>query len=100
MKDQVHCMGRCPLCDRALIDGPSVNAHHLAPRSYRGKEAVRMRRICHNKVHSVLSERELVHYYRTCERLLESAEIRKFVSRVKKKEPAYYDSHRASLRSD
>ena len=83
----------CPLCGRELIDGPSINEHHLVPRTFRGREKVRMHRICHNKIHSVFSERELARYYHTWERLLENEEIRKFVSWVQKKDPAYFNKH-------
>lgn len=88
-------METCPLCGRELIDGPSVNEHHLVPRTYRGRATVRMHRICHNKIHSVFSEKELADYYHTPERLLENEEIRKFVNWVSKKDPGFYDRHRA-----
>lgn len=55
-----------------------------------------MHRICHNKVHSVFTERELAKYYHTIERLLENEEIRKFVSWVQKKAPEFYDSTKDS----
>ncbi|WP_334188402.1 HNH endonuclease [Noviherbaspirillum sp.] len=85
----------CPLCGRELIDGPSVNEHHLVPRTYRGRVTVRMHRICHNKIHSVFSEKELADYYHTPDRLLENEEICKFVKWVRKKDPGFYDRHRA-----
>jgi hypothetical protein len=88
-------METCPLCGRELIDGPSVNEHHLVPRTYRGRVTVRMHRICHNKIHSVFSEKELADYYHTPERLLENEEISKFVKWVRKKDPGFYDRHRA-----
>ena len=83
----------CPLCGRELIAGPSVNEHHLVPRTYRGQATVRMHRVCHNKIHLVFSERELAQYYHTVERLMESEEIRNFVRWVQRKHPAWYDSH-------
>lgn len=92
------CMETCPLCGRELVDGPSVNEHHLVPRSHRGRLKVRMHRICHSKIHSVFSERELALYYHTWERLLEHEDIRKFVHWVRKKDAAYVDSHRARRR--
>lgn len=95
----IGIMEFCPLCGRELIPGPSINAHHLIPRSRRGKGIVLMHRICHNKIHSVFSERELARYYHTCERLLENEDIRKFVAWVAKKHPEYFDRHqRLSLR--
>ena len=94
----MESMEKCPLCDRVLIEGPSVNAHHLVPRSLRGRVTVKMHRICHAKIHSVFSERELALYYHTCQRLLENHDIRKFVDWVQRKDPAYYDRHRSAAR--
>lgn len=91
-------MQKCPLCGRDLIDGPSVNEHHLVPRSHRGREKIKMHRICHNKIHSVFTEKELAHYYHTVDRLLENEEIRRFVAWLQKKNPVYYDSHQAPAR--
>ena len=84
----------CPLCGRPLVPGPSVNEHHMVPRSHRGRDTLTMHRICHNKIHTVFSEQELARYYHTVERLLENDEIRKFVAWVRKKDPEYFDRNR------
>lgn len=86
----------CPLCQRPLVSGPSVNEHHLIPKTFGGKVVVRMHRICHNKIHSLWTERELLNYYHTFERIAEHEDIRKFVAWVKKKSPEYYDSSKRS----
>jgi hypothetical protein len=88
----------CPLCGRELLDAASVNEHHMVPRSEGGRQTVRMHRICHNKIHSVFSERELATYYHTVERLMENDEIRKFVQWVRKKHPGYNDRHLSRMR--
>ena len=49
----------CPLCGRMLEPGPSVDDHHLVPRSQGGKTKTTIHRICHRKIHATLSEREL-----------------------------------------
>jgi hypothetical protein len=77
-----------------MVPGPSLNEHHMVPKSHRGRDTVTMHRICHSKIHSVFSERELAIYYHTIERLLEREEIRKFVSWVRKKHPEYFDRNR------
>ena len=89
MSAMPDAMSFCPLCGRALIPGPSVNEHHLVPRSHRGRDTVTLHRICHSKIHSIFSERELADYYNTFERLLENEDMRKFVSWVRKKDPEY-----------
>lgn len=85
---------KCPICSREIVDGISSDEHHLVPRTFKGRETIRLHRVCHQKIHSVLTERELLNYYHTIERLLEREEIQTFVKWVSKKPPEYYDSHR------
>lgn len=85
---------KCPLCDRDLIDGPSVDEHHLIPRTFKGRETITLHTICHQKIHSVFTERELLRYYHTVERILENEEIQTFVKWVAGKDPEWYSSHR------
>ncbi len=81
---------KCPICKRDMIPGKSLDDHHLIPRTFKGKETVALHKICHRKLHSVLTEREMQHHYHTVERLLEHEEIKKFIKWVKKKDPEYY----------
>jgi len=80
----------CPICKRDMIPGESLDEHHLVPKAFKGKETITLHKICHRKLHSVLTEREMQHHYHTVERLLEHEEIQKFVKWVSKKEPEYY----------
>jgi hypothetical protein len=82
----------CPLCGRPL--GRDFNKHHLVPKTFKGRVTIDLHRICHNKIHSVFSERELKQYYHTIERLLENEEIRKFVKWLQNKHADFYESHR------
>lgn len=84
---------RCPLCGRPLVPGPSVDAHHLVPRTYGGGETVRMHRVCHGKIHAVFAEKDLRDHYHTLDRLRAHPEIRKFVAWVRKKHPEFHDGH-------
>ena len=52
-------LSTCPLCGRPLIPGPSVDEHHLRPRSQGGRDTVRMHRVCHSKIHSLFTEQVL-----------------------------------------
>ena len=81
----------CPLCNRELIPGPSIDEHHLMPKTFKGKEKVTLHKICHRKIHATFTERELQHYYHTIDRLLENEHIRKFVKWVAKKDPEFYE---------
>ena len=83
----------CPLCGRPLIPGPSVNRHHLVPKTYGGRETVEIHRICHNKIHAVFTEKQLAREYDTFDKLLEDEQIRTFVAWVRKKAPDFYSRH-------
>lgn len=87
-------IGTCAICERPLIEGKSVNAHHLIPKTYKGTETVILHVICHTKIHSVLSEKELYDYYHTPERLRSHPEIDKFITWVSKKDPEYRDRNK------
>ena len=70
-----------------------MNRHHLLPLSRGGKgtPTVMLHRICHSKIHAVLTEKELRDHYHTIERLQEQEEIALFIKWVRKKDPGYYD---------
>lgn len=81
---------KCPICKRELTNW-SVSSHHLIPKTFKGKETVDLHKICHRKLHSVYTEREMVKYFHTIERLLEHNEIIKFVKWVSKKNIDFYN---------
>lgn len=80
----------CPICGRPLIDGPSVNRHHLVPRSEGGRETVRLHRICHRKLHSLWTERELARAFAGFEAIRAHPEMRAFIRWVRRKPPEFY----------
>lgn len=83
-------MDNCPICKREL-GSTNVDLHHLIPKTFKGKELVALHRICHRKIHATFTERELLHYYHTIDRILENEHIQAFVKWVSKKDPAFYD---------
>lgn len=85
--------GPCPLCGRPMVPGPSVNEHHLVPRTYGGRETVTMHRICHAKIHTVLTEAELRDSYNTVESLRGHPDIAAFIRWVARKPPEFMDRH-------
>lgn len=86
---------KCPLCGRKLIDGFSIDDHHLIPRSVKkNDDTITLHKICHQKLHATFSEKELGLVYDSVESLLGHEEIQKFVKWVRKKHPEYYDSSR------
>jgi len=83
----------CPLCDRPLVPGPSIDEHHLIPRTYKGEATVTLHRVCHGKIHAVLSEKELRDHYNTVAALRAHPDIAKFITWVRKKHPEFVDGH-------
>ena len=88
-------MINCPLCNRE-IPKAHESKHHLKPKTFKGTEIVVIHKLCHNKIHSVFTERELLKYYHTIERLLENSDMQAFVKWVAKKEPAFYSKTKAT----
>ena len=88
----------CPLCNRLLPEKPSK--HHLIPKTFKGKEIVLLHRICHRQIHANFTERELLNYYHTIERLLENENIQKFVKWVRNKPPNFHVRTRNTTRKN
>lgn len=84
-------LGSCALCQRPLAK--PFNRHHLVPLSKGGKgtPTVMLHKICHDKIHAVLTENELKRRYTTIESLQSQDEIAVFLNWVQKKEPQFYD---------
>lgn len=82
-------LGDCGLCGRPMIAGPSVEEHHLLPRSQGGKETVPLHRVCHRKIHAELSEKELARGYTTLDALRAHPDIAAFIHWVARKPPEF-----------
>lgn len=90
----------CPLCGRPIAE--PANRHHLLPLSRGGKgtETILLHKICHDKIHSVLSEAELQRHYTTIEALRGHEEIARFIRWVRNKPPEFYDRSVRQHRDD
>jgi hypothetical protein len=88
----------CPLCDRPLVKGPSVDLHHLTPKAFKGTEAVAMHRVCHRKIHSLFTLRELRDGYASIEALRAHPEIVRFVAWLRGKPPEFMSRHKPQKR--
>lgn len=86
-------MNKCPICGRPLDEKSIIQFHHLIPKTFKGKDGINIHKICHQKIHSVFTERELQHYYHTVERIVEHEEIIKFVKWVSKKPTDFYSKN-------
>jgi len=94
-------MNKCPICGRELISGPSIDEHHLKPKTFGSRKEVHdpdnkilLHRICHNKIHSTFCERDLLTHYHTIQNIVEHVEIQKFIKWVNKKDPEFVDVHK------
>ncbi len=67
----------------------SANLHHLIPKSFGGRGTVLLHRICHDKIHATLSERDLARDYATIEALLGHPEIKRFVAWISRRPPGF-----------
>jgi hypothetical protein len=86
-------LGLCPICEREMFkDGKSTNQHHFVPKSQGGQEQEYCHRICHDKIHSIWTEKELAQEYCSAEKILEQEEMQKFVKWIKNKDPLFYAS--------
>lgn len=79
----------CPLCGR-MLGAENIDRHHLVPRKFKGKEQFALHKICHRKIHSAFTERELFKTLHTWEALRETEEIKTFVAWVANKPPGFY----------
>ncbi len=81
---------RCQFCSREL--GGIVNRHHLVPISKggAGTPTIPMHKICHDKIHSLLSEKELRDKYYSIELLHGHPDLQEFIQWVSKKPPEFY----------
>jgi hypothetical protein len=76
-----------------MIAGPSLNEHHLIPRAYGGRDTVTLHRICHAKIHAVLSEQQLRDQYNEVASLRGHPDIAQFIRWVARKPPEFIDGH-------
>lgn len=84
-------VGMCPICDREMWKGNSIDKHHFVPKCRGGKKTKFLHKICHNKIHSVWTEKELEKEYNDPNKICLNGDIQKFIKWIKNKEPDFYD---------
>jgi hypothetical protein len=92
-------MTKCPICNRE--DGGQMQDHHLKPITYRTRtkevhqstNLIRIHAMCHQKIHATFSEKELLDYYHTVDRIINHEEMVKFIKWINKKPPEFYDKN-------
>lgn len=86
-------MNKCPLCNRLMIEGPTTDRHHLIPKSLGGEDQFLIHKICHRKIHSLFSEKELQKKFNNWEILKTHPDIEKFIKWVAKKPIDFMDKN-------
>jgi hypothetical protein len=71
--------------------GPSIDKHHVVPKCRGGKETEFMHKICHRKIHSIWSNKELEKEFNDPYIIKQNEEIQAFITWVKKKPCDFYD---------
>jgi hypothetical protein len=84
----------CPLCGRPLVPGPSVDEHHLVPKSEGGRAKFLVHRVCHTKIHTTLTETQLAREFNTWSALRSQPDIAAFIRWVQKKPPDFMTRNR------
>jgi hypothetical protein len=93
MSNEPEIIGQCPICDRDMWKGPSIDKHHMVPKCKGGKATEFLHKICHRKIHSIWTEKELEREFNNADKIHEHEEIQKFIKFVSKKEPDFYDKN-------
>jgi hypothetical protein len=82
-----EALGRCPLCGRVMLSGDSVDRHHWQPKSRGGSEAGYLHRICHRKLHSLFTAKELAEDFVSPDQVRRHPEMQKFIKWVRRQPP-------------
>lgn len=93
-------LGNCPICDRELIKGNSIDDHHFIPKSKGGKpsDKITLHKVCHQKLHATFTNKELEIDLNTPEKCREHPEIKKFIKWISKKHPEFKNKNIISNR--
>ncbi len=78
-------LGLCPLCQRPMQAGPSVDQHHWIPKSCGGHHQSFVHRSCHKMIHHCFDEKTLTTHYSTAEALRSHPDIAHFCRWISKK---------------
>jgi len=77
-----------------MLKGASVDRHHWQPKSRGGKQAEYLHRICHRKLHSLFTDKELAVDFASLDQVWQHSEIQKFIRWVRRQPPERVVRHR------
>ena len=93
-KEEANSLGPCQICGRKMLSGESVDRHHWQPKSRGGNAAEYLHRICHRKLHSLFTNKELNTDFTSPEAVRQHPEMRKFITWVRRQPPEVVMRHR------
>lgn len=96
--EEMKEIGICPICERIMIKDLFVDRHHFLPKCRGGKDSEYVHKICHNKIHSIWTEKELEQEYHDPEKVRNHPEMQKFIKWVSKKDPGFYNKNEQHTR--
>ena len=82
------------MCGREMVAGLSVDRHHWRPKSKGGRDADLLHLICHRKIHSLFSRKELATEFASSEAVRRHPEMQKFIRWVRRRPPEFVARHR------
>lgn len=90
-----NVIGKCPICDRDMVKGVSVDEHHFIPKSRGGKvdDKIILHKVCHQKLHQTFTNKELEKEYNTPEKCRSHPMLKKFIKWISKKDPEFMDKN-------
>jgi hypothetical protein len=86
-------VGICPICEREMLKGNSIDKHHFTPKCRGGKASEYLHKICHRKIHSIWTEKELEKEFNDPNKVCTHPEMEKFIAWVQKKDPEFMDKN-------
>ncbi len=92
--EEARSLGPCQICGREMLLGDSVDRHHWQPKSRGGREVNYLHRICHRKLHSLFTNKELETEFATPEAVRRHPEMHKFITWVRRQPPEVVLRHR------
>lgn len=77
-----------------MVPGHSVDRHHWRPKSQGGRVAEPLHLICHQKLHSLFTEKELATTYATPEAVRQHPQMQTFIRWVRRRPMAFTHRHK------
>lgn len=90
--NQFQNKGACCICGRDMFDdGFSIDQHHFIPKSRGGLEKKFIHRVCHQKIHSLWTVKQLEKEFSDPDVIIQQPEIQTFLTWIMKKDPLFYE---------